>query len=65
MAIEYLGRNQALLEFIVPPIAEVAAATGGRVADLCCGTAAVSEALKRAGLLVETNDQLALGAWSA
>ena len=62
MTIEYLGRKEALLKFIVPPIAEAARATGGRVADLFCGTATVSEAFKREGLRVEANDQLMLGA---
>lgn len=60
MAIEYIGHKDALLDFIVN---EVQASTkGGRrlVADLFCGTAAVSAEFRRRGYRVIANDALQL-----
>lgn len=58
MAIEYLGSKSRLLDFVVGPIAEL---PGIRtVADIFCGTAAVSQALGQQGLRVVANDHMRL-----
>jgi adenine-specific DNA-methyltransferase len=57
MAIEFLGHKEALLDFLLPPI-EAAAGGPCRVADLFCGTGAVSAGLKARGHDVVANDQL-------
>lgn len=60
MAIEYLGNKGSQLNFLLDPIDR---ATGGRphrVADIFCGTAAVSVALKKRGHTVVANDFLAM-----
>jgi adenine-specific DNA-methyltransferase len=58
VAIEYLGNNSRLLDFIAAPIA----ALGGvrTVADVFCGTASVSRALGRRGFRVLANDHMEL-----
>jgi adenine-specific DNA-methyltransferase len=58
MAIEYLGNKSRLVDFLVEPIRSVPGVT--TVADLFCGTASVSKALRRAGKRVIANDHLEL-----
>ncbi len=58
MAIEYLGNKSRLLDFVVGPIAELPALK--TVADIFCGTASVSQALRQRGLRVVANDHMRL-----
>ena len=58
VAIEYLGNKSRLLDFVVGPIAELPALK--TVADIFCGTASVSQALRQRGLRVVANDHMRL-----
>lgn len=57
--IEFLGSKRQLSDFIVGQIAE-RVPSGARVADLFCGTAVVSAALRERGFAVVANDHLTL-----
>ncbi len=58
VAIEYLGNKTRLLDFVTRPIASVRGLDS--IADLFCGTASVSSALRAQGLRVVANDHLRL-----
>ena len=58
MAIEYLGNKRRLLDFVTGPIAQVRGLDS--IADLFCGTASVSGALRAQGLRVVANDHMRL-----
>ena len=60
MAIEFLGHKAALLEFLMGPIEEVTGGRPHRVADLFCGTGAVSSELAHRGHQVVAVDQMGL-----
>lgn len=60
MAVEFLGHKQSLLEFLMAPIDKASRGKPLRVADLFCGTGAVSAALKMRGYEVVANDTLAV-----
>ncbi len=60
MSIEFLGHKHGLLGFLMGPIEAAAGARSKRVADIFCGTGAVSSALKSRGHTVFANDSLAL-----
>jgi adenine-specific DNA-methyltransferase len=60
MAIEYLGHKESLLNFLLEPIDRATRGQPHRVADIFCGTAAVSVALKKRGHTVVANDSLAM-----
>jgi adenine-specific DNA-methyltransferase len=60
MAIEYLGHKESQLEFLLGPIDSVTQGRPHRVADIFCGTASVSVALKERGHSVLANDSLAM-----
>jgi len=57
--IEFLGHKASQVGAIVEAISD-AVGPRGRVADVFCGTAAVSAALRSAGYAVDANDTLAL-----
>ncbi len=59
VGIEFLGHKASQLPAILDPV-RAAVGPGGRVADVFCGTAAVSAALRSAGYQVDANDTLAL-----
>jgi adenine-specific DNA-methyltransferase len=58
VAIEYLGNKRRLLDFVTGPIGQVPGLDS--IADLFCGTASVSGALRARGLRVVANDHLRL-----
>lgn len=58
MAIEYLGSKRHLIDFVLGPI--LAESDIASVADVFCGTAAVSHALGQMGIRVVANDHLLL-----
>src|SRR4051794_11048311 len=58
MAIEYLGNKSRLLGFVTEPIDRVHGLDS--IADLFCGTASVSGALRAQGLRVVANDHMRL-----
>jgi adenine-specific DNA-methyltransferase len=58
VAIEYLGSKRHLIDFVLGPI--VAENDIASVADVFCGTAAVSHALGQTGIRVVANDHLLL-----
>src|SRR4051812_12753272 len=58
MAIEYLGNKSRLLGFVTEPIDRVHGLDS--IADLFCGTASVSQALRAQGLRVIANDHMRL-----
>jgi len=60
MTIEYLGHKESQLAFLMGPIEKAARGKSRRVADIFCGTAAVSIALKKRGHTVVANDSLAM-----
>jgi adenine-specific DNA-methyltransferase len=58
MAIEFIGHKKNLLPFIVAVIEREAHGAPREIADLFCGTAAVSRRFKELGYRVIANDQL-------
>lgn len=60
MAIEYLGHKESQLTFLLDPIDRATRGLPQRVADIFCGTASVSLALKKRGHSVMANDSLAM-----
>jgi adenine-specific DNA-methyltransferase len=58
MSIEFLGHKKSLLQFLLTNIEREVNAEPSDLADLFCGTSAVSAAFKRRGYRVIANDQL-------
>jgi adenine-specific DNA-methyltransferase len=58
MSIEFLGHKKSLLQFLLTNIEREVDADPSNLADLFCGTSAVSSAFKRRGYRVIANDQL-------
>lgn len=60
MAIEFLGHKKNLLDFIVATVQRNVGTAPSDIADLFCGTAAVSAAFKQRGYRVIANDNLVM-----